>query len=94
MLVEIAGHWVDVEGIQTGLTKDPFACEPVIEHPRRFNWVRAEGLEVCASHEFYGGREPPSSRCALCWKNHLELKRLDYTNRHAAGYRPPAPRPK
>jgi hypothetical protein len=94
MLVEIAGEWVEIEGIVTGLTKNPFDCEPVIPMPRRVNWLKAEGLAPCAEHEHYSGFEPPTVRCAKCWRNHLELKRRDWTNRHAATYRPPTPRPK
>jgi hypothetical protein len=83
MLVEIAGHWVEIEGIQTGLTKNPFDCEPVVPMPKRVNWVKAEGLPVCPEHEHYTGFQPPDRRCAQCWRNHLELKRGDFVRRAA-----------
>jgi hypothetical protein len=78
--IRILGHELEVPHIMTGLTKDPFACDPVV--PRiQFNTIEALGLEVCQEHNYFTGSGAPSTRCALCWKNYREILARAYRYR-------------
>jgi hypothetical protein len=82
--VVIAGQVVTLHAIRTGLTADPFACEPVIAEPHACIPLDALGLGRCREHDHYRGTTPPAGRCSTCWRLWNELQRNLYVARCAA----------
>lgn len=83
MIIDIAGHEVEIPHIVTGLLGDPFASEPVVPKRHELNWVELEALERCAQHPHYRGFKPPNWTCGVCWRNYGELLGRDYQRRSA-----------
>lgn len=83
MIIEIAGQDVEIPRIVTGLTKDPWQCEPVEPKRHALNRIELEELPKCQAHPHYRGFAQPDWRCGRCWDNYGRVLRNDYQRRAA-----------
>lgn len=85
MKVEIGGVEMEIPHIVTGLTKDPFACEPVVPKAYALNAVELLELPPCPEHTHYRGFDAPGYRCSWCWRSHMAVLRRVFVGRAARG---------
>jgi hypothetical protein len=81
--ITIAGQELEVEAIMTGLYEqaDPFAREPVVNHPARVNRIELEELPECWKHAQYRGAAAPDYSCRECMRNWATIQQRDFIGR-------------